>query len=199
MNNALFSTNSKFHSIDDQNVKIFVNNITGQYLYESMTILVLLFLINIKFGLFSSVIFAILYLLNYNENKYNEEQKNKIKKELLEDPLKYTEYKGCRPATMDNPNANFLIGSDPTISACTDKHNENNKNNFIMFNVYENSNDIGIGYSNKASRDFYTNTITMHPVNTVEFANWLYNSNQKLTCKGDNNCLLFDDIRYHSR
>jgi hypothetical protein len=199
MNETLNSSNYKFHSIKDKNVKIFLNNITDKYLIESTMIIFSLFLINIKFGLFLSVIFFIIYLLNHNENKYNSEKKNKVKKELLDEPLKYIEYEGCRPATMNNPNANYLIGSDPTISACIDKHNEDNKNNYIMFNVYENAKNIHIGYTNKASRDFYTKTITKHPVDTNKFAKWLYNSNPRLTCKGDNNCLMFDDIRYHSR
>jgi hypothetical protein len=137
-------------------------------------------------------------VLNSHENKYFTDKTNKIKKEIELDPNNEIKHNNCRPSTMNNPYGNYLIGDNLTISACDDDRNKQNRDKFNMFNVYENASDINIGSSNKAFRGFYTKTVTKHPVDTNEFAKWVY-GNKKLTCKTDNNCLRYDDIRYHTR
>lgn len=191
--------NCNFNSSTEYNLKIFFNNVFDLYRYEVIMIIIIIFLFNFDIGLIIFTIYIILYILNSHENQYFTNKTNKIKQDIQNDPANEIKYNNCRPATMNNPYANFLIGDNPNISACNDDRNIQNKNTFNLFNVYENSSDINIGSSNKAIRDFYTKTVTKYPPNTNEFAKWLYTDNKKLTCKLDNNCLKYDDIRYHTR
>jgi hypothetical protein len=190
--------NCKIENKDEYNIKKFTNSIYTNYKYDFLMILIVCYYLNINFGMIITVLYILLYLLNEHENIYLKNNIDKINKEIISDPLKEKQYNNCRSSTMSNPYANYLIGEEPNLPACTDKRNEENKDKFNMFNVYENSNNITIGYSNKAIRDFYTLPVTTSTNDVTTFAKWLY-TNDKLNCKNDGNCLKYDDIRYHTR
>ena len=174
-----------------------LKNIIKNEQFFIIMIIIIFYFLNIKFGIFCSIIFILVYLLNYNKTNYNIIKKNLILKEM-EDPKKIEKILKCRPATLDNPYANYLIGETANLSACKDQNNLNKSSTFNSFNVYENANDIHIGSTNKMYRNFYTTTITKNINDTNKFAKWLY-LNNNLSCKTDNNCLIYDDVRYHSR
>ena len=150
---------------------------------QFLCIVIILFIFNWNIGLFAFILYGIIYLLsNYKDYYY---------KNL--DPLKLNNNNlNCRLPTFNNPYSNYNVNEDPNLKAC----NIDTKLN--MFNVYENSSDKTVGSTNKAIRDFYTTPITENPNNSIKFAKWLY-TDVNLTCKTDNNCFQFDDIRYHSR
>ena len=189
------NNNCNINSNAEYDLKIFINNIYDIYKYEVIMIIITVMVFNFNFGLMIFVIYLVLFVLNTNENKYTND---KIDNKINDETNKEIKYNDCRPATMDNPYANYLIGDNISINACNDKINITNSDTYNMFNVYENATDINIGSSNKGLKDFYTKPVTSYPANSIEFAKWLYNG-QKTTCKIDNNCLRIDDIRYHSR
>ena len=169
-----------------------------KYYGQIIFIIMICYLLNIKFGIFCSIIFILVYLLNIHQNNYNIIINHNINNELINDPKKTEIYKQCRPATIDNPYGNYLIGENKDISVCNDNDNIKKADTFNSFNIYENASQINIGSINKMYRDFYTMPITSNINDTRTFAQTLYGNNN-LSCKTDNNCLQYDDIRYHTR
>ena len=193
-----YNNNCNIDNNTEYNLKILLNNIFGLYKYEVIMIIIMIFLFNFNVGIIIFIIYVFMFALNTHENNYFNNKTNKIKQLIKNDPYNEIKYNNCRPATMNNPYGNYLIGDNLMISACNDQKNIDNSNTYNMFNVYENASDINIGSTNKALRNFYTKPVTKYPVDSIKFAEWLYN-NDKLTCKINNNCLKYDDIRYHTR
>lgn len=178
--------------------KKYLNDIFTIYIYHLISIVLIIYFLNIKLGIIFTVLCMLIYLLNMHENKYLLNKEELMNKEMENDTKKVEEYKKCRPATMNNPYANYLIGENKEISACTDENNIKKADLYNSFNVYQNSDQITIGSIGKLYRDFYTNTNTKIINNTNQFAKWLYDG-QNRSCKIDGNCLQYDDVRYHSR
>jgi hypothetical protein len=111
--------------------------------------------------------------------------------------------KNCRKPTLNNPYANYNLNEDGNIETCLSDNNNKLMDEYNLINVYENTYDKNtilksIGATNKALRDFYKLSNTSYPNKMNELAIWTY-QNTNLSCKEDNNCLQYDDIRYHSR
>lgn len=177
-----------------------LNDIFNKNRHHIILLILIIYVFNFNVGLMMSIIYILLYLLNDGKIKYDKFIDNKIADEINENPLNEIKYNNCRPATINNPYANYLIGDQNLmVNACTDQNNISKSHEYNMLNVYENAHDINIGSNNKALRNFYTNTVTSYPVDTIKFAKYLYKDDEKLTCKIHNNCLRYDDIRYQSR
>jgi len=145
----------------------------------------IIYLFNIKIG----IVITILYLLFMYLNKHK--------------PINNTINKNCRKPTLNNPYANYNLNEDGNIETCLSDNNNKLMDEYNLINVYENTYNKNtslktIGSTNKALRDFYTLSSTSYPNKINDFAIWTY-KNTNLSCKEDNNCLQYDDIRYHSR
>jgi len=159
---------------------------------ELFLIVVSIFFFNIKLGLVVAILFGLMYCLHFKHNLTNNININK------NNNLDNFKENKCRKPTMNNPYGNYNMGENPDLQSCDNDDDNLTKKKFNEFNVYENSNENTVGSSNKLMRDFYTTPITEYPNNSTKFAYWLYRD-VNLTCKNDNNCFLFDDIRFHSR
>ncbi len=101
--------------------------------------------------------------------------------------------KRCRLPTNNNPYMNVLVNdAEVNLPACD--YDKNLVDDKYKFNLYQNSNDI---FDKKnLERQFYTMPVTTIPNDTIEFGNWLYNTNGN--CKYDGTrCLQYEDERYH--
>jgi hypothetical protein len=109
----------------------------------------------------------------------------------------------CRLPTENNPFMNpaitdFNNGDAP--AACNADDDEVKEIIDTKFNegLYRDIDDL---FNIKNSqRQFYTVPVTSTPPDTVEFANWLYNTPKTTVCKettpeGQSNCLRYEDIR----
>jgi len=155
---------------------------------ELILIIILVYFFNIKAGIILTILYGLIYVL---------EQSTNGKKDYMDKKLTISESK-CRKPTMNNPYGNYNMYEDPNLKACIQKEDNINNINFNQFNVYENAKEKTVGSFNKSLRDFYVTPTTEYPNNESDFAKWLYRDTN-LTCKNDNNCLRFDDVRYHSR
>jgi len=173
--------------------KLFFNKLFYSNRFELLLVVFILFFFNLKIGLIGLILYGLIYSLNNYE--YSTININQIKQTRLNN---LNLNKKCRVATMNNPTANYNIGEDPNITSCTDDINLKNMEEYNQVNVYENASEKTAGSFNKSLRDFYTTSTTEYPNNSMTFANWLYNDID-LTCKINNNCFQYDDIRYHSR
>lgn len=179
---------------------LFSNKLFLDYIYEIILSILIIYLFNFKIGLIASIFYILLYSLNkYKLNYYNTHPD----KDQNKDRDRETSLNSVREPTMNNPYSNYNLNENPNLEAPKDRKTYETMVEYNKVNVYENSYDknisrLTIGSFDKSLRDFYTTAITTYPNKSEEFANWTY-SDKTLTCKEDNNCFQFDDVRFHSR
>lgn len=158
----------------ESNISLF-----DKYKNDIFIIVCITYFINIKFGIIATILYVLIFLLsNHKDNQ------TIINKKQLYNNLSY-----------DNPYNNYLIGS---LNIGIDRfENEIEKNKLNEINLYENAENKTIGSINKGLRDFYTMPVITYPNDTKAFANFLLS--KRLSCKENNNCIIYDDIRYHTR
>jgi len=174
-----------------------ISNTITDHLFEFVVISLIICLLNNKVGFIFLILCTLFLLLCKYHSNYFKYNRNKINNILKNDPINTEINFKCRPSTLDNPYANFLIGSDPNIKACDDSINLQKSIDFNQYNLYENAKDKTFGSNNKAFRDFYTNPYTNYPNDNISFAKSLKNNIP--SCKENNNCLIYEDIRYQSK
>jgi len=150
------------------------------YNQELYLILLIILIINFKFGIIILILYIIYISLLFNIN-------NKL---ILGKSSLINTFLTCREPTMNNPYANYILGENMNLKSCDNLNNNLKKDLFNGYNVYNNAinqtlntsgNNIleqmrllyGIN-NNKIYRQFYTTTITNYPNNNVNFINWLY-------------------------
>jgi len=178
-----------YKALIDNWFNIFPNkNMSRNELLNSLTRLGLLLIILFYFinsALFWYIVPIILIFVSLFAGVNVKEVKKENK---LFDPIKR-----CRLPTNNNPYMNILANdAEVNLPACEyDKKLVDDK---YKFNLYQNSNDI---FDKKnLERQFYTMPVTTIPNDTIEFGNWLYNTNGN--CKYDGTrCLQYEDERYH--
>jgi hypothetical protein len=191
------NSNPELYKILNNNTFINKSDIIHDHKVEIFVMILMTFFINIKLGILLMIIFFVLYFLYIgNKNHVYELTKNidnKISKNTKDTEL----YLNCRSSTMNNPYGNYLIGETKNVNFCNDELNNNKATVFNKFNIYENASDKTIGSSNKSNRSFYTtpNSSIVNDLN--DFKSFL--KSDKLTCKTDGYCLMYDDLRYHVR
>lgn len=106
----------------------------------------------------------------------------------------------CRAPTTNNPFMNPDVTEFGQVNppvACNADDDDIKENINVNFN-HELFRDVDELFDKKNSqRQFYTIPNTAIPNNQTEFAQWLYNIPS--TCKEDQNCLRYDDLRTHLR
>lgn len=162
-----------------------------QHVFELILIIGMISLLHQKTGLLLFVFVSIFYiLLYYNDKGFAHNGA------LL---TSANNNKNCREITMNNPFGNYTI-YDFDKEICDIKgvrSNDETTRDFTNYNVYTNSNEISIGSTNKANRQFITLPNTKYPNNINEYATKLYSSNKK--CKELNDCLLFNNKQFYTR
>lgn len=161
------------------------------YRNDFILLIGILYIFNIYVGLITTVIYILIYILymyntntNTNLNNIQINETNVI----------------CRPSTMNNPIGNYILTENHNIDACDDDINNKKNIYYNEYNLYEDARTKTPNSINKAHRNFYKMPNTSYPNDAIKFAKWLRNDNNgKLSCKTDNNCLLTDDVRFHSR
>jgi hypothetical protein len=162
---------------------------------EIFVMILMTFFLNIKLGTLLMIIFFIFYFLYIgNKNHIYDITKN-INEQLINDDKKSELYLNCRSSTMNNPYGNYLIGETKDVNFCNNELDNNKANVFNKYNIYENANDKTIGSSNKSDRSFYTTPNSSVINNLNDFKDFL--KSDKLTCKIDGYCLMYDDLRFH--
>ena len=172
--------------------KLYLNRLFITYNNEIVLLVIILYFFNLKLGLIGTIFYVLIYLLNIHKMRYYNTHENKG--ELFDN---------IRVPTMNNPYSNYTLNENPELEAPKDKKYNQTMREYNKVNVFENSYDKNIslqtiGSFDKSLRDFYTMPITTYPNNAKDFATWTYLDRNR-TCKGDNDCLQYDDIRYHSR
>ena len=161
------------------------NQILNSFIRYSIILILVFFLIKSNFNWYFfplAIIIGsfILYLIDLYSKSKNKKQIDK-----------------CDPPNINNPFMNVLVTQDKNdIPSCksSDSNIKNMSDTFYKFNLYQNSDDL---FNKKhLDRQFYTMPATTIPNNQLDFSNWLYKIPDN--CKHDNNnCLEYEDIRYH--
>lgn len=131
------------------------------------------------------------------DNVYSKKNNNKKVKFEVNELLEY-EKATCRKSTKDNPFMNppvtdFNNGDKPEACNANDEDIKENIEYNFNADLYRDIEDL---FNVKNSqRQFYTIPNTSIPNNQVEFANWLYKTED--TCKEDQlQCLRYEDLRF---
>lgn len=184
----------KLHNVLKDNILLKANLIQDHKI-EIFVMILMTFFINIRLGIILMMMFFVLYMLYLGNKNYIYELEDKIEDLTSNDDKETEKYLNCRASTMNNPYGNYLIGNTKDISYCDDEINNKKAEIFNKYNIYENASNKTIGSSNKSDRSFYT-TPNSSVINSIKsFKDFL--KSDKLTCKIDGYCLMYDDLRFH--